>query len=95
MHASEIDKEKLTTLRRWADGLLLDERTEVAAAGRAILMLVVEVERLREVLADALAPPPPAAELEEPSPAADVKERGDFAAALRRRLTRESGELRL
>jgi hypothetical protein len=41
-----LDEEKLETLRRWGDGLTRDEREEVAAAGRAILMLVEEVERL-------------------------------------------------
>ena len=41
-----LDEEKLETLRRWGDGLTRDGREEVAAAGRAILMLVEEVERL-------------------------------------------------
>ena len=33
-------------LLRWGEGLRRDPREEVAAAGRAILMLVEEVERL-------------------------------------------------
>ena len=33
-------------LYRWGEGLTRDGREEVAAAGRAILMLVEEVERL-------------------------------------------------
>jgi hypothetical protein len=41
-----LDEEKLETLRRWGDGLTRDGREEVAAAGRAILMLIEEVERL-------------------------------------------------
>src|SRR5436190_12878044 len=41
-----LDEEKLDTLRRWGDGLTRDAREEVAAAGRAILMLVEEVEGL-------------------------------------------------
>ena len=41
-----LDEEKLETLHRWGDGLRRDRREEVAAAGRAILMLVEEVERL-------------------------------------------------
>jgi len=41
-----LDEEKLETLRRWGEGLTRDGREEVAAAGRAILMLVEEVERL-------------------------------------------------
>jgi hypothetical protein len=43
---SVLDEEKLETLRRWGDGLTHDGRVEVAAAGRAILMLVEEIERL-------------------------------------------------
>jgi hypothetical protein len=41
-----LDDEKLETLRRWGEGLTGDPREEVAAAGRAILMLAEEVERL-------------------------------------------------
>ena len=37
---------KLETLRRWGVGLGDDQREEVRAAGRAILMLIEEVERL-------------------------------------------------
>jgi hypothetical protein len=41
-----LDEEKLDTLGRWGEGLTHDGREEVAAAGRAILMLVEEIERL-------------------------------------------------
>ena len=41
-----LDEEKLETLCRWGEGLTRDAREEVAAAGRAILMLVEEIERL-------------------------------------------------
>lgn len=41
-----LDEEKLETLRRWGEGLARDGREEVAAAGRAILLLAEEVERL-------------------------------------------------
>jgi hypothetical protein len=41
-----LDEEKLETLCRWGEGLTRDGREEVAAAGRAILMLVEEIERL-------------------------------------------------
>ena len=43
---SVLDEEKLETLRRWGEGLTRDGREEVAAAGRAILMLVEEIELL-------------------------------------------------
>ena len=36
----------METLRAWGDGLRTDPRDEVRAAGRAITMLVEEVERL-------------------------------------------------
>jgi|SRR5579884_500081 len=41
-----LDEEKLAALLRWGTGLQADVREEVAAAGRAIVMLVEEVERL-------------------------------------------------
>jgi hypothetical protein len=41
-----LDEEKLETLRRWGEGLTRDPREEVAASGRAIVLLIDEVERL-------------------------------------------------
>jgi hypothetical protein len=41
-----LDAEKLETLRRWGAGLSEDGRDEVRAAGRAILLLIEEVEHL-------------------------------------------------
>ena len=41
-----LDAEKLETLRRWGAGLSDDGRDEVRAAGRAILLLIEEVEHL-------------------------------------------------
>jgi hypothetical protein len=43
---SRLDEEKLALLRRWGEGLTADDREEVRAAGRAILMLSDEIERL-------------------------------------------------
>jgi hypothetical protein len=42
-----LDGTKLEELRRWSQGLLGPGNEERAAAGRAILMLLEEVERLR------------------------------------------------
>jgi hypothetical protein len=42
-----LDDEKLEELRRWGQGLRQAGSEEHAAAGRAILMLIEEVERLR------------------------------------------------
>ncbi len=47
-----LDAEKLEVLRRWGGGLHADEREEVAAAGRAILLLIEEIERLHVLVWD-------------------------------------------
>jgi hypothetical protein len=49
---TELDEQKLRTLSTWAVGLRNDGRAEVAAAGRAIEMLIDEVERLHVLLWD-------------------------------------------
>jgi len=58
-----LDANKMLVLGDWAQGLRRDERAEVAAAGRAILMLVDEIERLHVVLwnqrLDSPSQPPP------------------------------------
>jgi hypothetical protein len=41
-----LDEERLEILRRWGTGLGGDEREELRAAGKAIVMLVDEIERL-------------------------------------------------
>lgn len=41
-----LDEDKLEMLRTWGEGLLNDGRDELRAAGRAISMLVEEIERL-------------------------------------------------
>jgi hypothetical protein len=41
-----LDEEKLEMLRTWGEGLLSDGRDELRAAGKAISMLVEEIERL-------------------------------------------------
>jgi hypothetical protein len=45
-----LEEEKLQALSRWSTTLQGDARTEVAAAGRAIAMLVEEVDRLQRLL---------------------------------------------
>ena len=42
-----LDDEKLETLRSWGSGLGVDERDELRAAGKAILILVDEIEQLQ------------------------------------------------
>ena len=41
-----LDAEKLETLRRWGHGLETDDHDEIRSAGRAILLLIEEIERL-------------------------------------------------
>jgi len=45
-----LDAEKIRILNDWAEGLQRDDRADVAAAGRAIVMLVDEIERLHVML---------------------------------------------
>lgn len=41
-----LDEEKIELLRRWGEGLERDGREELRAAGRAIMLLIEEIERL-------------------------------------------------
>ena len=51
-----FDEEKLELLGRWGDGLVADPREEVRAAGRAILMLIEELQRLQVELGSERSP---------------------------------------
>jgi len=91
---TELDAEKLAVLRRWGVGLQTDGRDEVSAAGRAILLLIEEIERLhvlvwdRRLYPDVPVPPPSpsaAAEAEEGAPQTTYQ-------ALRDRLRRRADE---
>jgi hypothetical protein len=44
--SERLDEAKLATLRLWAEGLARDERDEMRAAARAILLLIDDVESL-------------------------------------------------
>ena len=41
-----LDEQKLEMLKAWGDGLSSDKRDELRAAGKAILMLIEEIELL-------------------------------------------------
>jgi hypothetical protein len=43
---SGLKADELEQLRRWGNGLQHDPREEVSAAGRAIVLLIEEIERL-------------------------------------------------
>lgn len=56
-----LDEEKIELLRRWGDGLERDGREEMRAAGRAIVLLIEEIERLHVDLWNERSPQPAAA----------------------------------
>lgn len=41
-----LDEERIEMLRSWGEGLQSSDRDELRAAGRAILMLIEEIDRL-------------------------------------------------
>ena len=61
-----LDADKIAALERWAEGLQGDARPEVAASGRAILMLIEEIERLHVLLWERSLYPQEEAEAPEP-----------------------------
>lgn len=44
----QIDEEKLAQTRAWAETMLADERSDLRAAARGLLLLADEIERLWE-----------------------------------------------
>jgi len=46
--AERLDEEKLAQVRAWAEAMLTDERPELRASARGLLLLADEVERLWE-----------------------------------------------
>ena len=83
MTESGLDAEKLRALEIWGAGLQSDTRAEVAAAGRAILMLIQEIERLHVLIWDKKLFPQ--ADLDA---ASGGPTREDVGTILRRRLSR-------
>ena len=83
---ASLDEQKLSLLRTWGAGLERDEREEVAAAGRAILLLI-DLWLARTV---AVAAPEPEEEPPETPEASEVPDvppaRSSLGAALRHRL---------
>ena len=61
-----LDEERLEILRSWGIGLASDDREELRAAGKAITVLIEEIDRLqvdlwnaRAVERETIAPPEP------------------------------------
>ncbi len=83
--ADRLDSEQIELLRAWGAGLATDERDEVRAAGKAITLLVDEIDRLNIDLWNLRAgeePAPPAADTNEPALGSALRDR------LRRRTAR-------
>ena len=79
-----LDAEKLEVLRSWGDGLSGDEREEVRSAGRAIVLLIEEIDRLHIDLWHLRRPDGAPLEAAVEAPVED--DRPDLGQSLRRRL---------
>lgn len=66
--AGRLDSEQIETLRAWGAGLANDEREEVRAAGKAITLLVEEIDRLNVDLWNVRAGEAPSSVLPPPEP---------------------------
>jgi len=71
-----LDEQKIEMLRLWGDGLAEDPREELRAAGRAIQLLIEEIEHLHVDLWSARTPPE--AEPVEPDLPVTLRERLGF-----------------
>ena len=94
-----LNAEKLGVLRRWGTGLQSDPRDEVAAAGRAITLLIEEIERLHVLVWDRRLYPEATPEMPSPpaeaAPAEEVEpqsKRRSLTGALRGRVRRAAPE---
>ncbi len=87
--AGRLDSEQIETLRAWGVGLASDEREEVRAAGKAITLLVDEIDRLNIDLWN-LRAGEERSHSEQPEAEAEAAASGDHSlgAALRDRLRR-------
>jgi hypothetical protein len=83
-----LDENKVEALRRWGEGLRQAGSEELAAAGRAILLLIEEVERLRAERSPARRPP----DLVSPASTGEAGEQEEPASTLHERLQRALGE---
>ena len=86
MEQAGLNADELEQLRRWGAGLQQDARLEVSAAGRAIVLLIEEIERLHVLAWDHRLFPEAAPE-KQPELAASLRAR------LRQRLGRDRPHL--
>ena len=85
--AGRLDSEQIELLRAWGAGLASDDREEVRAAGKAITMLVDEIDRLNIDLWNQRAGEEPEAE---PGPEPEASGEHALGSALRDRLRRRT-----
>ena len=88
-----LDEAKLELLRSWGEGLSGDDRAELKSAGKAILLLVEEIERLHVDLWSAHTAAPAADDLSGAAEA-PVAPAPELGSALGRRLRGVRGRLR-
>jgi hypothetical protein len=81
-----LDEAKIELLRRWGEGLEGDGREELRAAGRAIMLLIDEIERLHVDLWSAQSPS------EAPAPAVDPEVTSSLLARIGHLRRRGGGE---
>jgi hypothetical protein len=87
-----LDEDKLEALQLWGQKLRTARREESAAAGRAILMLIEEIERLQTELSDAHEPVNPSAATPENEASVAADESEEPASTLHQRLQRALGQ---
>lgn len=88
-----LDEDKLDQLRRWGTGLAATEDEELRATGKAILLLIEEIESLHVELWNAKTAVAHTEEAEPgPSPEPDVSLDGTLGARLRRFGRRSASE---
>jgi len=85
--AGRLDSEQIELLRAWGAGLATDDREEVRAAGKAITMLVDEIDRLNIDLWNQRAGEEPEAG---PGPGPEAPGEHALGSALRDRLRRRT-----
>jgi hypothetical protein len=94
--AERLDDERIEILRGWGAGLATDPREEVRAAGKAITVLIEEIDRLQvDLWRSRMTPDRPVADLfespadaaESPAPQPAFEPPPSPATALRARLT--------
>jgi hypothetical protein len=88
--SGRLDEYKIEQLRSWGVGLSKDANDEIRATGKAILLLIEEIDRLHVDLwnAKAIGPPEVEAEASDEVRSEEVRSDGSLDSSLRARLRR-------